>query len=206
MVKVAQRYSLPMIVDAAAKLPPVENLWRFIDHGADMVAFSGGKAIMGPQSTGILCGRQDLIEAAALNHSPNMAIGRAAKVCKEEIVGLMVALERYVQRDHAADQNRWREQCNTIATAIMDIRGVKTAVLRDDWTRPVPELSIHLTSDWAGPSPDEIVNTMAKGNPPIIIGERERREEQLFVNPHGLMEGEAELVGQRPRIVMTEKC
>ena len=205
MVKVAQRYSLPMIVDAAAKLPPVENLWRFIDHGADMVAFSGGKAIMGPQSTGILCGRQDLIEAAALNHSPNMAIGRAAKVCKEEIVGLMVALERYVQRDHAADQNRWREQCNTIATAIMDIRGVKTAVLRDDWTRPVPELSIHLTSDWAGPSPDEIVNTMAKGNPPIIIGERERREEQLFVNPHGLMEGEAELVGQRLRIVMTEK-
>jgi len=206
MVKVAQRYSLPMIVDAAAKLPPVENLWRFIDHGADMVAFSGGKAIMGPQSTGILCGRRDLIEAAVLNHSPNMAIGRAAKVCKEEIVGLMVALERYVQRDHAADQNRWREQCNTIATAIMDIRGVKTAVLQDDWTHPVPELCIHLTSDWAGPSPDEIVNTMAKGDPPIIIGERERLEEQLFVNPHGLMEGEAELVGQRLRIVMTGKC
>ena len=207
MVKVAQRYSLPMIVDAAAKLPPVENLWRFIDHGADMVAFSGGKAIMGPQSTGILCGRRDLIEAAALNHSPNEdTIGRAAKVCKEEIAGLMMALERYVQRDHAADQRQWREQCNTIAATIANIRGVKAVVLQDDWTQPVPGLSIRLTKDWAGPSPDVIVDIMAKGDPPIIIGGGHRWREQLFVNPHGLMEGEAELVGQRPRIVMTEKC
>ena len=209
MVKIAQRHSLPVIVDAAARLPPVENLWRFIDHGADMVAFSGGKAIRGPQSTGILCGRRDLIEAAVLNHSPNEdTIGRAAKVSKEEIVGLMVALERYVQRDHAADQNRWREQCNTIAAAIANIRGVKAVVLQDDWTRPVPELSIRLTSDWAGPSPDVIIDTMAKGDPPIIIRGSQllRREEQLFVNPHILVEGEAELVGQRLRIVMTEKC
>jgi len=205
MVEIARRHGLPMIVDAAAMLPPVENLWRFIDHGADMVAFSGGKAIKGPQSTGILCGRRDLIEAAALNHSPNVAIGRAAKVCKEEIVGLMVALERYIKRDHAADQRRWREQCNTIADAIMDIRGVKTAVLQDDWTRPVPELGIHLTSDWAGPSPDEIIDTMAKSNPPIIIGKSRRWGEELFVNPHGLVEGETELVGQQLHTAMMGK-
>jgi len=148
------------------------------------------------------------MEAATLNHSPNVTIGRTAKVCKEEIVGLMVALERYVQRDHAADQRRWHEQCNTIAAAIADIRGVKTSVLQDDWDCPTPKLSIHLTNDWAGPSPDEIVDTMAKGNPPIIIhgGHVRRWEEQLSINPHVLMEGEAELVGQRLRIVMTEKC
>ncbi len=204
MVKIAQRHSLPVIVDAAL-LPPVENLWRFIDHGADMVAFSGGKAIRGPQSTGVLCGRRDLIEAAALNHSPNIAVGRVAKVCKEEIVGLMVALERYVQRDHAADQNRWREQCNTIAAAIANIHGVKAVVLQHDWTRSFPELSIHLTSDWAGPPPDVIIDTLAKEDPPIIIGEGTRWEEQLFVNPHGLMGGEAELVGERLRAAMTEK-
>lgn len=205
MVRIAQRYSLPVIVDAAAMLPPVENLWKFINHGADMVAFSGGKAIRGPQSTGILCGRRDLIEAAALNHSPNIAIGRVAKICKEEIVGLMVALKRYIKRDHAADECRWREQCNTIAAAIMDIRGVKTSVLHDDWTRPVPELIIHLTNDWAGPSPREIVDTMDKNDPPIIIGGSRRWGEQLFMNPHGLMEGEAELVGERLRAAMTEK-
>ena len=202
MVRIARHHDVPVIVDAAAMLPPVENLWRFIDHGADMVAFSGGKSIRGPQSTGILCGRRDLIEAAALNHSPNGAIGRAAKVCKEEIVGLMVALERYIKRDHAADQRRWREQCNTIAAAIMDIRGVKTAVLQDDWTQPIPELSIHLTSDWTGPSPDMIIDTMAKGDPPIIIGGGVRWGEQLFVNPQELMEEETELIGQRLRAVM----
>jgi L-seryl-tRNA(Ser) seleniumtransferase len=185
-------------------LPPVENLWKFIDNGADMVAFSGGKAIMGPQSTGILCGRRDLIEAAALNHSPNTAIGRTAKVCKEEIVGLMVALERYVQRDHSADQRRWHAQCETIAAAIADIRGVKTDILQDSWIRPVPELSIHLTMDWAGPSPAEIVDSMAKCDPAIIIGGSQRRcsREQLFVNPHVLIEEEAELIGQRLRIAM----
>jgi len=172
MVEIARRHGLPMIVDAAAMLPPVENLWRFIDHGADMVAFSGGKAIRGPQSTGILCGRRDLIEAAALSHSPNVAIGRAAKVCKEEIVGSMAALERYIKRDHA---------------------------------RPVPELGIHLTSDWAGPSPDEIIDTMAKSNPPIIIGKSRRWGEELFVNPHGLVEGETELVGQQLHTAMMGK-
>lgn len=203
MAEVAHRHGLPFIADAAGMLPPVENLWRFIEYGADMVSFSGGKGIMGPQSTGILCGRRDLIEAAALNHSPNTpSIGRGAKVCKEEIIGLLVALERYMQRDHAADQRRWREQCDTVAAAMADIQGVKIEVLQDDWVRPVPELNVHFTEDWAGPSLDEIVDEMAKGDPSIIVGRRQRTREQLFVNPCVLMEGEAELVGQRLRTVM----
>ena len=202
MVKMAQRHSLPMIVDAAAMLPPVENLWRFIEHGADMVALSGGKAIRGPQSTGILCGRRDLIEAAALNHSPNIGVGRAAKVCREEIVGLMVALERYIKRDHAADRRRWHEQCDTIAAAIVEIQGVKTEVLQDDWIHPVPELHIYFTSNWTGSSSDVIVDTMAKGDPPILIGGYRRGGGQLYVNPHGFMEGEAELVGERLHTAM----
>ena len=202
MVKIAQRHSLPVIVDVAAMLPPVENLWRFIEHGADMVALSGGKAIRGPQSTGILCGRRDLIEAAALNHSPNDGVGRGSKVCREEIVGLMVALERYMQRDHAADQRRWYEQCDTIAAAIVEIQGVKAEVLQDDWTHPVPELHIHFTSNWSGPSPDVIVDTMAKSDPSILIGGHRPGGGQLFVNPHGFMEGEAELVGERLHTAM----
>lgn len=202
MVRIARRHGLPIIVDAAAMLPPVENLWRFIDHGADMVAFSGGKAIKGPQSTGILCGRKDLIEAAALSHSPHAeAIGRTAKVCREEIVGLMVALELYVQRDHVADQRRWREQCKTIAAAIADIPGVKTEmVVQDNWTHPVPTLSIQFSDTWNEPSPEKIIDILARGDPPIVIG-----KSQLFfppalvINPHGLMDGEPELVGQRLR-------
>ncbi len=197
MVLIARTHSLPVIVDAAAMLPPPENLRSFVQHGADMVAFSGGKAIRGPQSAGILCGRRDLIEAARLNASPNDNIGRPAKVCKEEIVGLIVALERYVARDHAADQSRWRLQCQTVVDALAQIPGVTPSVEHDDWTRPVPEVSVRLDSRWEGPSAEEVKRTLASGEPPIMIGADLRPGEDLFVNPHGLAPGEAELVAER---------
>jgi len=203
MVEIGQRRGLPVVVDAAAMLPPVENLCRFIEHGADMVAFSGGKAIRGPQSTGILCGRRELIEAAALNNSPNMAIGRQAKICREEIVGLIVALERYAQHDHVADQHRWRQENQTILDAISDLHGVTCRILQDNWTRPVPELSIQLDDNWQGPSARKVAETLANGSPSIVIGVVRRAGEDLFVNPHGFLEGEAELVAQRLRAAMT---
>jgi len=114
----------------------------------------------------------------------------------------MVALERYTKRDHAADQRRWHEQCDIIAAAIVEIQGVKTEVLQDDWIHPVPELHIYFTSNWTGPSSDVIVDTMAKGDPPILIGGYRRGGGQLYVNPHGFMEGEAELVGERLHTAM----
>ena len=103
VAEIAHARGVPVIVDAAAMLPPVENLTRFINEGADMVSFSGGKGVLGPQSTGILCGRADLVEAAYLNGQPNsQGVGRAAKVCKEEIAGLVTALELFVDTDHQA--------------------------------------------------------------------------------------------------------
>jgi len=203
MIDVGRRHSVPVIVDAAAMLPPPENLRRFIEHGADMVCFSGGKAIKGPQSAGVLCGRKYLMEAAALNSSPNEAVGRPAKVCKEEIVGLVTALERYVRRDHSADQRRWRGYCETIAGAIDDLPRVSTSVEQDDWLRPVPELSVVLGAEWRGPSASEIVLTMAEGAPPIMIEDSRRVGEDIFANPHGLLPGEAEVVGERLRAAMT---
>ncbi len=202
MADIAHRHGLPLIVDAAAMLPPVENLRRFIQHGADMVVFSGGKAIRGPQSTGILAGRKDLIEAAAMNNNPNSSIGRGCKVCKEEIIALMVALERYVHRDHAADQRRWTQYCQTIVDAIAEIPGVTARVEQDDWIRPVPEVAIYLAPDWRGPNPDQVIKALEAGDPPIIIGGARGRGEDLFVNPHGFMEGEAEVVAQRLRAAM----
>lgn len=202
MVGIARNHSLPVIVDAAAMLPPVENLRRFIEHGADMVAFSGGKAIKGPQSTGILCGRKDLIEAAGLNNSPNASIGRPAKVCKEEIVGLIVALQRYVARDHEEDQRRWRRECQAVIDAVVDLPGVSGTVLQDDWYRPVPEASILLGPDWRGARAEEIVAKMEEGEPPIMTEASRRPDEDIFVNPHGFLEGEADLVASRLRAAM----
>lgn len=195
--EIAHGHGLPLLVDAAAMLPPPENLRRFIEHGADMVSYSGGKAIKGPQSTGILCGRADLIAAAAVNASPHHAIGRPMKVAREEIVGLITALDLYVRRDHDADMRRWSRECRIIVEAIAEIPGVAAAVEQDDWLRPVPEISVAFTSEWRGRSAKQVVDALSNGDPPIMIEESRRDGEDLFVNPHGLMPGEAELIAER---------
>ena len=197
IIRIAHRYSLPVLVDAAAMLPPAENLRRFIDHGADLVVYSGGKAIRGPQSTGILCGRQELVVAAAANNSPNHAIGRPAKVAREEIVGLVVALERYVQRDHEAEMQTWHAQAQIIVDIVSTASGVKALIVQDDWVRPVPEVSISFTRRWSGRTAHQIVEDLAKGDPAIVIEASRRADEDIFVNPINLMPGEEELLAQR---------
>ena len=178
-------------------LPPAENLRKFIEYGADLVSYSGGKAIKAPQSTGILCGREDLISAAKLNASPHYSIGRPMKVAREEIVGLMAALDLYVRRDHEADMRRWFSEGRTIVDAVIEIPGVTATIEQDDWLRPVPEVSIAFTSKWTGRSATEIVDALANGDPPIIIEASRRDDEDIFINPHGLMPGEAELIAER---------
>ena len=150
--EIAHGHGLPLLVDAAAMLPPAENLRRFIECGADMVSYSGGKAIKAPQSSGILCGRADLIASAKVNASPHHAIGRPMKVAREEIVGLMTALELYTRRDHDADMRRWDGECRTIVDAVVEIPGVVATVEQDGWLRPVPEVSIAFTSERRGRS------------------------------------------------------
>jgi len=199
-VEIAHGHGLPLLVDAAAMLPPAENLRRFIEHGADLVSYSGGKAIKAPQSTGILCGRADLIAAAKLNASPHYSIGRPMKVAREEIVGLMAALELYVRRDHEADMRRWFSEGRTIVDTVIEIPGVTATIEQDDWLRPVPEVSIAFTSEWGGRSAEAIVNALAEGDPPIIIEASRRDDEDIFINPHGLMPGEAELIAERLQV------
>jgi L-seryl-tRNA(Ser) seleniumtransferase len=205
MVGVGKSHGIPVLLDGAAMLPPVDHLRKFIDHGVDMVTFSGGKALRGPQSTGILAGKKDLIDAATMNASPNMAIGRVAKVCREEIVGLVVALQRYIERDHVGDQRRWRAQCQTVAEVLKDVPDITLAVLQDDWTRPVPELSINLGKSWKPGISTEIKAALDAGEPPIMVGASRRPGEDLFLNAHGLMPGEAEVVSERLRATMLEK-
>ena len=110
LAEIAHRHDIPIICDGASMLPPRENLTRYLDEGADIVSFSGGKGMRGPQSTGILIGRADLIEAARLNAAPNQAIGRPMKVSKEEIVGLVAAIEAFVSEDQDAETKRFRRQ------------------------------------------------------------------------------------------------
>jgi L-seryl-tRNA(Ser) seleniumtransferase len=123
-IRAGKRAGVPVFNDAAAELPPVDNLTRFVKEGFDLVCISGGKALRGPAASGILMGRRDLIEAAHLNNNPHPdTIGRAAKVGKEQIMALLAALEAYVLRDHAEDQRRWRKFLARIAK---DVEGVPT--------------------------------------------------------------------------------
>src|SRR5207253_9428870 len=111
----------PVSVDAASMLPPRDNLTKFLRLGADLVSFSGGKGIRGPQSTGILAGRRDLVRAVTLNASPNQALGRAAKTSKEEIAGLVTALELFLAEDEAAEMKRYIVFSATSVEARVDI-------------------------------------------------------------------------------------
>lgn len=198
VAEVAHRRGVPVIVDAASTLPPAENLRRFIPQGADMVCYSGGKGIRGPQSTGMLCGTSELIQAATLNHSPNNAIGRGMKVCKEEIVGLITALELYMERDHDADMARWRGYAETVVDALVEVPGLNVVVEQDDVNRPVPTAVVYFAREWAGPSGQAVATTLLEGDPAIHIL-RGGYSDELAINPHNLQPGEAEIVAERLR-------
>lgn len=125
LVAVGKKAGVPVLIDAASELPPVFSLTRYTTMGADLTVISGGKGLLGPQSTGILAGRKDLVEAAALNHSPNANIGRGMKVGKEEIIGLIVALNRYVDLDHETVIETWNKKARYLADQLKDLPGVK---------------------------------------------------------------------------------
>jgi L-seryl-tRNA(Ser) seleniumtransferase len=225
MAEIGRRYDLPVIVDASAALPPRGNLHRFIAEGADLVTFSGGKAIGGPQASGILAGRIELIESVALQHQdmdvraetwtrraslaegrlrgiPHHGIGRAMKVGREEIAGLIVALERYVAGDDNADATRWRAMLDQIAEGLADLPGVCTTVqLRQG--QPLPQLWIDLHPQVAGLTGYEAVNALLEGTPAVAVSESRAEFDTLIVNPMVLTEDEAEIVGERLRAVLS---
>ena len=219
----AHRHRLPVLVDAAAQLPPPENLRRFVADGADLVAFSGGKAIRGPQGTGILCGRRDLIGSAALQQLdldvrpetwqppegllpraplggiPHHGIGRGCKVSKEEIVGLLVALERFVALDHAGERARQERLLVAIRGQLAGVPHLDARLLSAAETGRDPLLDVHLDEDALGLSAFQLSLVLQHGDPPVHLGERRAVDGILTVNPVGLRDGEEAMVAARLR-------
>jgi len=124
IVALGKKTGVPVFIDAASELPPAGNLTRYVEMGADLVAISGGKGIRGPQGTGILVGRKDLIEAARLNAFPYSNLGRGMKVGKEAVIGLIVALNRFVELDHDAYEEEWTRNAKYVCEALQDIPGL----------------------------------------------------------------------------------
>lgn len=167
--EVAHRHNVPVLVDAAAMLPPADNLWKFIAEGADLVAYSGGKGIGGPQSSGILAGRSDLIRAALLNGSPNHSIGRTAKASKEDIIGLMVALELYLKRDHQADVARWQAQAEYLIRQLGDFPGVEAHYRYDGKEYLTPSVELVFDRGETGIDAHELVQVLEEGDPRVFL-------------------------------------
>ena len=204
VVEIAHAREVPVIVDAAAMLPPAENLSRFISEGADMVSFSGGKGVLGPQSTGILAGRADLIEAAYMNGAPNSeGVGRAAKVCKEEIAGLVTALELFVDTDHQAVGASWRAKSQSVVSALQDIPGLRIQLAeaepeRDEAMTTSARAEIIFEKSWKGPNRETVVQKLIDGDPSIRVGAA-RDDNGIAVIPVNLRDGEEEIVASRLR-------
>ena len=167
-LSIAKKHSLPTMIDIAADVPPVENLWKYNDMGFDLVCISGGKAICGPQSTGILMGKKDLIAAARLNGPPNGGnIGRGMKVNKEEIIGMYVALDSYIKRDHGKEWKKWEDQIALINDAVKNISGVTTEIVIPPVANHSPSLMIAWDNSKVKLTKESLGEKLRNGTPSI---------------------------------------
>ena len=191
-VKLAHENQIPAFIDAAADTPPVANLWDYAKMGYDLIAFSGGKAIRGPQCAGLLIGKKDLVANALLNSCPHEdTIGRPMKVGKEEIVGMVKALECYLNEDHAALDKEWWSRLDLVSTEITAVPGVTTSFDVPDVANHVPHMSIFWDPRKILLTPREASSQLRKGSPSIVLGSSEHG---LGMNSFMLQPGEEKII------------
>ncbi len=187
---------VPVVVDAAAQLPPRSNLKEIAGMGASLVNFSGGKGIRGPQNSGLVIGKQEFVEAARLNSNPHSAIGRGMKVGKEEVMGLLTAVEIFLAKDEKEEYAEWRAQMEHIAQAVESVDGVHAQVV-DAKQHP----SVHITLDSSyGKTAAQVNGELREGVPSIVNG---GGNDTVVFNPMTLMPGEEEAIAKRLVEVLT---
>jgi L-seryl-tRNA(Ser) seleniumtransferase len=202
-VKLAKQYNIPSMNDAAADTPPVSHLWDYANLGYDLITFSGGKAIRGPQCAGLLIGRKDLVAYALLNNSPHEdTIGRSQKVGKEEILGMVKALELYLKEDHDALAREWQSRLERISNELTKIPGVSTEFFTPDIANHVP----HMRISWDGRvplEPKEVSKMLRNSKPAIAIGGGEGKP-GLSLCSFMLQPGEDKIVAERLAHILKE--
>lgn len=196
--EIAHAHEVPVIVDAASMLPPRENLHRYLRDGADMVIYSGGKGVRGPQGTGILCGRADLIAAARANASPAQFIGRGMKVAKEEVVGLVTALAMFVDEDEEAEMAYYHRLAQRVVDSLSEVPNLNISLEHDGIDYLIPNAVLRLGGGWPGPSAAQVAASLQQGDPPIYL-QQLRAPDELMVDPLNLTEAETDVVIQRLR-------
>jgi uncharacterized pyridoxal phosphate-dependent enzyme len=195
-VALGKKYNIPTAIDMAADVPPVSNLWKFNDMGFDFVVVSGGKAIRGPQSAGLLMGKKNIIAAARLHMPPRgFNIGRGMKINKEEILGMYVALERYISYDHDKEWKVWESGIAHIENAVKPINGITTKVTVPPLGNITPTLEISWDSTKIKLSGKDLQEKLRNGNPSIEIGGVQ--ENKISVTVWVMKPGQEKIVAKR---------
>jgi L-seryl-tRNA(Ser) seleniumtransferase len=212
-IRVAHMHGVPCFNDAAADVPPISNLWNYTQMGFDLVTFSGGKGMRGPQCTGLLLGRKDLIEVARLNNSPNSnAVGRGLKVAKEEIIGMVAAVDWFLTQDDAAMEVEFRKRADRIADHLKKIPTVETRVFIPPVANHVPHLLVTYDPTRVKTTGHEVMQKMREGKPRVEINPGTGGapasaglpggENTIIIGVWMLQQGEDLIVGRRLREVL----
>jgi L-seryl-tRNA(Ser) seleniumtransferase len=209
MIAIAHSANLPLILDAAAEIPPADNMRRFVKMGADLVAFSGGKELRGPQCSGLLLGRKDLVDAAYVNSAPNNRFARIAKVGKEEIVGLLTAVEIALKKDEAAELRQREAVLRRIADRLTGIPTVSTELIPNLDPSHAPRLSVQWDESKFGLTVADMVTQLREEEPAIVTADMTRFRPHwkgLGIFANQLRPGEDAIVAKRVRQILTDKA
>jgi L-seryl-tRNA(Ser) seleniumtransferase len=212
-IRVAHEHNVPTFLDAAADMPPIANLWNYTKMGFDLVTFSGGKGIRGPQNAGLLLGRKDLIEAAAANDNPNdRSVGRGMKVAKEQIVGMVAALDWLLDQTDEGIEAEGRRRAGVIAAAVRTLPTVTTEIFIPPIANHVPHLMIRYDQNRIAIKPIDVAAALRTGKPSIELNPatgHERGaaglvsdEHTIVIGPWMMNPGEDAIVGRRLREVL----
>ena len=200
-VQIGKDRGIPTMNDAASDATPRENLWKYTQQGFDLVIFSGGKALRGPQSTGLLLGQKDLIAAALPAMSPFGGIGRGMKVGKEELCGLLAAVERYLKVDHQAEWNEMETRVSYIRGALTGITGIETARYIPAIANEVPHATVQWDEAARGLTAQQVGEKLEAGNPSIHV--QRPGKGQLLISVWMMRGGEHIIVGRRLREILS---
>jgi L-seryl-tRNA(Ser) seleniumtransferase len=196
VIEIANRHNIPVVVDAAAQVPPTENLWKFTQMGAALAIFSGGKDLHGPQASGLVVGRKELIDSMRINGSPNHSIGRPMKVGKEEMVGLLTAVQLYLKRDQEGRASQDEEVVSGWCGELNQLQGVQAErSFPNEAGQPLPRAKVVIDAAKAGMSRDEVVNALRAGTPSIEVAASDT--DTIYLNPMTLSDGEDQIVLDR---------
>jgi uncharacterized pyridoxal phosphate-dependent enzyme len=213
---VAHQHNVPCHIDAAADMPPISNLWKYTGMGFDLVCFSGGKGIRGPQNAGLLLGKKHLTDLAHANNNPVDGVARGMKVAKEQIVGMVAAIDWLLSQNDEAMEKEFTRRCDVISSIVKDVPSVKTTVFTPEVANHVPHLFITYDPATVGVTPKEVQARLRELNPSIELNPSTGSEKggngmpatpnTLVVGTWMLLPGEPEIVGRQIRAALMKKA